>query len=133
MRLPLMCLLLAGCGDKGGEDSGQDDAVNPTFSAVYDDVLVPSCAYSTCHLGAGNAGLGWDDAQGAYEALVSVPSTQVGTMDRVSPGAPDDSYLVWKLEEADGIVDDVMPPSVPLTSDKLDLVRDWINAGALND
>jgi hypothetical protein len=134
MRLPVVCALIAACGDKGDSGgAGDDDAQAATFTRVYDEVLLPSCAYSSCHLGAGNAQLGWDDAATAYTSLVNVASTQVETMDRVTPGAPDDSYLMWKFEDAAGITGDQMPPSVPLTSAQTALVRGWITAGAAND
>jgi hypothetical protein len=132
-HLPMMCLLLLACGDKDDTATDSGAAVDATFTQVYDDILLLSCAYSTCHLGEGSAQLGWDDAPSAYASLVGVASTQIESMDLVEPGAPDSSYLVWKLEENSGISGGMMPPSVPISSDQIAMVRAWIAAGAPND
>jgi hypothetical protein len=52
---------------------------------------------------------------------------------RVVAGDPDASYLVRKIEDAVGIQGTAMPPGNPLSADQVQLVRDWIAAGALND
>ena len=134
IQLSGLCLMLLACGDK--DDTAAVDTMasaDATFTEVYDDVLLLSCAYSSCHLGEGNAQLGWDDAETAYASLVGIASTQVETMALVDPGAPDSSYLMWKLEENSGITGNQMPPSVPLSEDQIGRVRTWIAAGALND
>lgn len=119
-------LALVACGDKD-DDTGGESA---SFARVYDEVLQPSCAYSTCHEGSGSAGLGWTDESSAHAALVDVDATQISGMVRVSPGDPDDSYLMWKLEGAEGIGGDRMPPDASLDEERLALVRDWITQGA---
>ena len=55
-----------------------------------------------------------------------------GAPDRVLvvAGDADRSYLFHKLEREGGIVGDPMPPA-PLEDDRLELVRDWIDGGAL--
>lgn len=104
----------------------------PTFTQVDEEILVPSCGFSSCHgAGTGDLTLGAGDD---YAALVEVPS--VGSPDDVLvvPGDADASYLVWKLEGADGIVGEPMPPPTGgLDADRIAMVRDWIDGGALND
>jgi len=125
----LASLSLVACGDKEDDTAG----AGATFTQVYDEVLQPSCTYSTCHEGTGSAGLGWTDASSAHEALVDVESTQFSGVVRVAPGSPEDSYLMWKLEGSDDIGGDPMPPDALLDEDRLALVRDWISAGAAAD
>jgi hypothetical protein len=121
LRSFLIAALLAGCGAK--ED--------PSFTNVRDEVLLPSCGFSTCH-GSGTGGLSLDEA-GAYDALVDVDSSGSPGNTLVIPGDPDNSYLVRKLEGGPDIVGDQMPPGGELDADRLQLLRDWIEAGAPND
>src|SRR5687767_13044201 len=101
----LALAVAAGCGDKGGADTaGGADA---TFTAVRDEVLLPSCAFSSCH-GSGTGGLTLDEA-GAYDAIVEAPSVGAPGEVLVVPGDPDASYLLSKLEGDPGIVGDRMP------------------------
>ena len=124
-----MLLLAVGCADKGG-----DSGAAPTFTQVYDQVLQPSCAFSTCHGSSNGSGdFGFTDAAGAYAALLDVESLDSPGSVRVVPGDPDSSYLMAKLEAAAGIVGDPMPPPSGLEVDRAALVRDWIAAGALQD
>ncbi len=131
LALLLPLLTASGCGDK--DDDTGEDAGEPTFTRVWSEVLQPSCTYSGCHSGTGSASLGWDDADGAYAALVGVESTQAAGVELVAAGDPDSSYLMWKLEDSAEIEGDFMPPDTALDADRLALVRAWIAAGAAND
>ena len=122
LRPLLIALSLGACGG---------DKVDPTFTNVRDEVLLPSCGFSTCH-GSGTGDLTLDEA-GAYDALVDVDSAGSPGNTLVIAGDPDNSYLVRKLEGGPDIVGDQMPPGGELDADRLQLVRDWIEAGALND
>lgn len=124
----LLLVGLVACADKGGDTA---PSLEPTFTNVQGEVLVASCAFSTCH-GSGTGGLTLEDGMD--------PSSLVGVESVGSPGAilvvagdPDASYLVQKLEGASGIVGDAMPPGGALEADRLQLVRDWIEAGALDN
>jgi hypothetical protein len=64
--------------------------------------------------------------------LVGVSSSQDGTLQRVEPGNPGNSYLVRKLEgTASG--GQQMPPNAPLPQSEIDVVRQWIQDGAIDD
>lgn len=102
-----------------------------TFTRVGDEVLVASCGFSSCH-GSGTGDLTLD-GNGSYDALVDVESAAAPGEILVIPGDADNSYLVKKLEAADGIVGTEMPPGGILDEERLTLVRDWIDAGALED
>ena len=67
----------------------------------------------------------------AYGNLVSVTSGQNPVFNRVEPGDADNSYLVAKLE---GNAGTQMPlNAAPLANSLIQKVRDWIDAGALDD
>lgn len=125
---------LAGCGGGGG---GDDPAPTPPatppanqslFQQVQSTVLTPNC--TGCHVGAGApAGLRLDAAN-SFAMLVNVASTQVPTLLRVSPGDPDNSYLVQKIEGRAAVGGRMPLGRDPLPQTSIDLVRSWIAAGA---
>ena len=103
----------------------------PTLASVQENIFNRNCALSGCHAGPG-AQQGLDLSEGrARDNLVNVPSNEVPSLLRVSPGNPDASYVVMKIEGASGIQGQRMPlGGTPLTSAEIALVRDWIEAGA---
>ncbi len=116
----IRALLLVGLAACGGE---------PTYAEV-DAILQPSCGFSSCH-GAGAGGLTIGaDAAANRAALVDVVADGDPTRRLVVPEDADASYLIAKLEGADGIVGDAMPPAAPLSDDDVALIRAWIDAGA---
>ena len=127
--IPLALLLIAGCGKDGDTAAAVGDT---SFSSIRDEILVPSCGFASCHgAGAGDLTL---DAEGAYAALVDVPSAAVTGEILVIPGDADGSYLVQKLEDASGIAGEGMPPGGQLLdADKIARVRGWISEGAADD
>lgn len=68
----------------------------------------------------------------AYDNLVSVISQIDGNVMRVKPADTDSSILFHKVSY-DGIYGLDMPTSGPLTSGEVDLIKRWINEGALNN
>ena len=108
-----------------------EDVLMPTLSSIQALVFEPRCVD---HHGGHAVQAGLDLSEGmSHAALVNVPSTQTG-LDLVEPGDAENSYLIHKLEGRPGIVRDRMPPSGdPLTAEEIEAIRDWINAGALNE
>ncbi len=105
----------------------------PTLSAVQANVFTPACAW--CHESSTSyAGLGLADGD-SWALLVGVPSVEADGLDRVTPGNPDDSFLVIKLEGTDPrMVGSPMPVGgSPLAADVIAVVREWIQRGALDD
>ena len=104
----------------------------PTLTEVQAQVFTPSCAFSSCHgsIEAGDLNL---EEGNSWAELVDVESLDAPGNILVIPGDADASYLMAKIHGDDGIIGDVMPPAGSLTGVQLDMVRDWINAGALND
>jgi mono/diheme cytochrome c family protein len=129
-------LLWGGCG----APETVDTAAAATLATVQAEVFTPSCAFSTCHGdGGGSAGLSLLDGL-AYGELVNAPAEgdavsgtpPVGAL-RVVPGDPDGSYLLVKLGASGAFVGDRMPSADGLDDERFDLVRAWIEAGALDD
>ena len=108
--------------------AGLPPAAAGSFKAVQDNVFTPIC--TTCHSGA-SAPLGLRlDAANSYALLVNVPSVEVGSLKRVAPGDPANSYLVQKIEGR-ASVGARMPLGGPaLSQANIDLVRAWIASGA---
>jgi len=105
---------------------------NPVFSEIQSNVFTPTCASSGCHSGANpQANLNLEAAN-SFAMLVGIASDQVGGIQRVNPGNPDNSYLIQKLE-GNASVGGVMPPSGMLPQADIDTIRQWITAGALDD
>lgn len=124
----MISLFLLACA--AGDDTGDSDsAFAPTLTTVQAEVFDKSCAFSTCHGDGGGSGNLSLTPGVSLANLVGVAADGDPTRTRVIPGDPDNSYLVSKLEDAEGIVGDVMPP-VPLESERVELVREWIAQGA---
>ena len=102
---------------------GDDD-----FTVIQNTIFTPVC--TVCHSGAqAPQGLRLD-AGNSYAMLVDVPSVEVPTLRRVAPGDAGNSYLVQKIEGR-AAVGDQMPLGGPsLDTEQIDLIRQWIAAGA---
>jgi hypothetical protein len=105
-----------------------EDGLMPTLSSIQSRVFDPRCVE---HHGGHAVEAGLDLSAGmSHQNLVDAPSTQAG-MDLVEPGDPENSYLIHKLENRTGIVGGRMPPSGdPLTAEEIEVIRQWIAAGA---
>jgi hypothetical protein len=93
-----------------------------------------TCAKSGCHAGSRpQQGLDLEASQ-AYTNIVSVPANESSDLNLVEPGDADNSYLYMKVTGASGISGRRMPQTGgTLPSADLDLLRQWINAGAPNN
>lgn len=106
-----------------------------TLSQLQTAIFTPSC--SGCHTGGGASlpsSMNLSSAAAAYAALVGVASTEQPSLQRVTAGNPDASYLVRKLEGGPGISGGRMPlGGAPLDPALIANVRAWITAGAPNN
>ena len=111
--------------------------VGPTLNEIQAAVFGPMC--SSCHNGVGAilpGVMNLSDANASYLALVGgggagIPSIQQTAVLRVSPGLPDDSYLIRKLENAVGITGGPMPPVGSVDPATILAIRQWITNGAV--
>ena len=105
----------------------------PNFSEIQAGLFTPSCATSGCHAGANPAANLNLEAANSYAMLVGIASSQQAGLQRVNPGNPVLSYLVQKLEGAAGITGGQMPPGGAIPQPDIDVVRQWITDGAIDD
>ena len=136
----LVTSFVAACSAGSGEglsvsgrplDEGGDIPLAATLESIQVNVFDASC--TVCHSGAA-APLGLRlDAGNSFTNLVGVPSAQVGSLLRVDPGDPDNSYLVRKLEgtASEGQLMPLGGPPIPQAT--IDFVRQWISDGAPPD
>jgi hypothetical protein len=122
---------VSGDGDSGGNDGG--GAAGESFASLQSDFFTPTCALGGCHSQASaSAGLVLTADQ-SFDNLVNAPSTQ-SNINRVTPGDPENSYLVRKLRGDAGISGSRMPAGGPFLSDaQIQRFVDWIDAGAQNN
>ncbi len=123
--------------DTGGDAT---DALvrSPTFSAVYQQVLVPNCALPFCHAGTGDY-LELADMEIGYASLVNAPAQgpdcAATGLKRVDPFHPETSLLVLKVTVPP--CGDKMPRSYgsAMSLDPLAIqqIEKWITLGAKND
>jgi hypothetical protein len=127
-------LLPSGDGVAGGDYTATFTvtAALPTLASIQAGVFTPRC--SGCHNGTGAAlpgTLNLTSETASRAALVGIASVEVGTLQRVAPGNPNDSYLIRKLEGGPGIVGNRMPlVGPPLAQATIDSIRLWIANGA---
>lgn len=104
----------------------------PNFSEIQASVFTPDCATSGCHSGANpSANLNLESGS-SYANLVGINATQDAGVQRVNPGNPDQSYLITKLE-GPGAMGGQMPPTSPMPQAEIDVIRQWITDGAIDD
>lgn len=103
----------------------------PTLATLQSSIFTPRC--SSCHNGSGAVlpgSMNLSSASATAAALINVTSQQVVSLKRVTPGDPNNSYVVQKLEGT-AAVGARMPFGGPfLDQATINQVRDWIQAGA---
>jgi len=138
----ILTLILSGCGGGSGGYSSPPPPPPPppppaafgaNFSEIQANVFTPTCAVSGCHQGAAAPqGLRLDEAS-SYGLLVGMASTEVGSLQRVEPGDPDNSYLVQKLEGTAAVGGRMPLNGTPLPQSTIATIRQWIIDGAIDD
>jgi hypothetical protein len=142
-HLALGCLVmaLAACDE--------DDPVTPepvSFSADVQPILTENCV--GCH-GGDTPAAGMNLAAGqAFANTVDVRAVQTDTstlLDRIEPGNPEASYLIHKIQGTQTASPTIrgrgqrMPLGCPtaerrcLTAEEIQLIRQWVVEGALNN
>jgi hypothetical protein len=131
-----------------GDGTGLDDLGNPigegpppavevTLSGHVQPIFTESCALSDCHAGA-QAPQGQNLSEGqAFANIVNVASGELPSMNRVTPGDPETSYLVHKIQGTQATVGGSggrMPLGTgALPQSEIDVIRAWIADGAKNN
>jgi hypothetical protein len=132
----------AGCDEKLSELAGPTPSLTPTFSSIYQEILVsanPAGRQSCirCHTpgrsGFREVGMDFSTPDIAYAHLVGVRSVLKPGVLRVAPGDPANSFLIHKLEGHD-LVGVRMPQNAdPLTPGQIQIIARWIQRGAPRD
>jgi hypothetical protein len=142
-----LCVGCAGSGGGNGGGGGGGGGCKPpetptvTLSGNVQPIFNRSCAVNGCHVGAVPASELNLSAGQTFAQTVDVPSTQ-SNLDLVTPGKPDQSYLVRKIEGGPNIFGTIMPQGCPgaplngaqcLSSDDTAAIRQWITECAQNN
>ncbi|MEJ2130502.1 MAG: CHRD domain-containing protein, partial [Gammaproteobacteria bacterium] len=99
-----------------------------TFTRIQTEIFNQDCTSSSCHDSVNpSAGLNLE-AGVAYANLVNQPAAGGGTL--VIPGDADNSVLVGRVEGTIGIQ---MPVGGMLSASLQQLIRDWVDNGAMNN
>ncbi|HEX4422342.1 MAG TPA: hypothetical protein VH165_30725 [Kofleriaceae bacterium] len=140
----VLCLCAAACGADTAGCATPSELAGPApahaTTADVQAILAQDCALGGCHLRApGAGGLVLDVTSTAWlAATVGVPAVQNPTMDLVTPGDPDRSWLALKISgELCGASCDPalgcgaqMPFGEPLRDADRAIIVAWIAAGA---
>ncbi len=135
LRVAIGVFLLASvacAGDGTGLDGGNGGG-EVTLSGDVQPIFTGNCALSGCHAGSSpEQGMSLAAGQ-AFSNVVNVTAGQA-SMNRVTPNQPDSSYLVHKVQgthlTAGGSGSRMPLNRSPLSQSDIDLIRDWIQAGA---
>jgi hypothetical protein len=121
----LLSLLLA--APTAGYGQGLDELSTDELEARVSALFERSCTTAGCHVGP-TPQMGMDlTPERFFNATVGQPSQERPDLLRVHPGKPDSSYVVMKLEGAEGIIGAQMPfTGDKLTDEEVATVRAWI-------
>lgn len=137
-----LALASVACDEQLSDVAGPTPNLQPTLSSIQREIFNAQdssgrLACIQCHTNAGrtpSGGLNLLEGQ-SYAALVGRASVQKAGAILVAPGDPDNSYLIHKVEGAQGIVGVRMPRGAGpfLTAGQVSIIRRWIQLGAKND
>lgn len=128
--LATLLLILTGCGK---EKCPNEPSSDPSLASDIQPIFNKSCAFANCHDASAAAGLDLSTGK-AYTNLVNVPSVNDPATVRVIPNVADSSYLYIKIvgDPGDGTLR--MPiGGNPLSDNEIQLIKNWITAGAKNN
>jgi len=111
----------SGGGTGGGGTSAPCDSSKVYFQQQVLPVLISNCAMSGCH----------DDASHQDGVILTSYEKIMATAD-VRPGRPNNSDLYEVLLETDPDKRMPRPPASPLQQNQVQLIKKWIEQGALN-
>ncbi len=125
---------MGACDEKLSDLTGPTPNLKPTLSSIQSEIFSQRCV--SCHTGIGRflpGGMNLTEGN-AYASLVGVASIEQPALQRVSPGDPENSYLIHKVENRAGITGQRMPLNgTALTDGQILVIKRWIELGAPNN
>ena len=129
----------AACDEQLSSIAGPTPDLEPTFASIQANIfeLTDSAGRNSCV--SCHTTVGRNPAGGlnllrdvAYDQLINVSAIQVPSLKRVTPGDPQASYVVHKIEGRAGIVGTRMPRNGPpyMTDGQVLILKRWIELGA---
>lgn len=127
-------------GDNDGVPGGRYETafeveqppVMATLTRIQAEIFTPSCATAGCHSGNGPPDGLLLTAGNAWSNIVNVDAVQIN-LKRIEPGDPSNSYLVRKVEGRNIAANRMPLGAPPLSQAEIDLIREWVLAGALDN
>ena len=117
-----------GNGNGGGNNPGDTTEIHtcdPDTVYFRNDVLpllLSNCTTSGCH-----------DQETAQKGVVLIDYASVISTGDIKPGDPDGSEIFEKITETDPDKRMPPPPNTALTPDQINIIKTWIEQGALNN
>jgi hypothetical protein len=108
---------------------------DPSFSTDIQPIFSNNCAVSGCHNSTAQAGMNLSEGQ-ALANIVNVDSTQDTqrpVRKRVLPTDAANSYLVIKIEGNQTVGDRMPQGRSPLSSVRIQNIKNWVDRGAKNN
>ncbi len=131
----IISAFLLNCSSPAGPEDSQDEQpiANPSFAQdIQAAIFNTSCAVGGCHDSTASQGLNLSQGS-SYNNIVDVNSTQDPAKKLVSPSDANNSYLVIKIEGRQSIGGRMPLNRSPLSSAKIQNIKNWINNGANNN
>ena len=100
---------------------GTGGALGPTFTAIYNNILLVHCGGSSCHNPGTQEGVTFSSQSSAYTAIKSLVTA--------GKGATSTFYVIVSM----GTGMSYPPPNPVLSAGDLATIESWINAGALDN
>jgi hypothetical protein len=133
---------ISACDESLSSLTGPTPNLTPTFTSIQTEIFNTTdssgrTACVNCHNSNGRTPSGGLDLTSgtSYSRLVNVVSGQRPPLNRVTPGDPENSYIVHKLEGRPSILGGRMPRGTGpfLTDGQMLVIRRWIELGAPNN
>jgi hypothetical protein len=136
MRLAFIltvAILTGACGESHTTTQQTTVSTSATFSRIQFEIFNQSCAVTSCHDTATHQS-GLDLSVGnSYVQIVNIAAVEMPSLKRVAPYDPTNSFLFQKMNSTTNVGVQMPPGASPLSTDQLNLVRDWILSGAPNN
>lgn len=128
-------LVLAACSSASPGPDAATPYLEPTLVNLQEQIFDKACATAGCHTAEDAAGgLNLSSVDASYQGLLEVPArnavaAQSGWL-LVTPGEPNLSFLIRKMELPGLGEGQAMPIETKLNAFYLDVIRQWISDGA---